>query len=265
MSSALRIAYQTAIFAIADMRAVHSWRTWTFGWFARLVTQVIFFAMIGRFVGDAATMQYVLVGNVVVLVCLESMIVVLSMVDERSAGTLPLLMVAPTSHVPIYFGRGVHWLASGMASSLISWSVLPPLLGVPLPWPNGLYAAPMILVVGISSYCYACFLASFAIRWPGLEWIFLNLGYLPIMAFCGINVPMSFWPGWLAAAVHAFPVTNGLLAIRATLLVDRGVLPVVGSLAAEVLVGACWALLAAFSIRRVAVRGRMDGSLEFGT
>lgn len=264
MRNALRIAWQAAIFAVADMRAAHTWRTWLFGWLARLLTQVVFFAIIGRFVGNVATMRYVIVGNVVVLVCLESMIVVISLMNERAGGTLPLLMLTPTSHVPVYFGRGIHWLASGMVSSLIAWEVLPPLLGAPLPWPAELYAPSMIIVVGLSSYCYGCFLASLAIRRPGLEWILLNLGYLPIMAFCGVNVPLSFWPGWLHAAVHALPVTNGLLAIR-TALADGNWLQVTQLLGAEVLVGVCWALLAAVSISRIAVKGRVDGSLEFGS
>jgi ABC-2 type transport system permease protein len=263
MKSAARVARQTVIFAVAEMRSVYTWRTWVFGWLARLLAQVTFFAVIARYVGGAETMRYALIGNAVVLVCLESMIVVVAMVNERAAGTLPLLAVTPTSHVPIYLGRGAHWLASGMTSSLIAWMVLPPLLRVPLPWPNALIAMPMIAVIGISSYCYGCFLSSLAIRWPGMMWIFLNLGYLPVMAFCGVNVPLSFWPGWMRAAAGLLPVTHGLSAIRSVL--AGGPWPhVILLLAAEMLVGLAWVLIAAISIGRVLAKGRTDGSLEFG-
>lgn len=264
MIQALRIMKQTAIFAVAQMRAIHTWRTWLFGWLARLLTQVTFFALIGNFVGDTDTMRYILIGNAVVLVCLESMIAVTSMVDERSAGTLPLLMVAPTSHVPIYLGRGVHWLASGLASSLIAWFLLPPLLGVPLPWPQALYAVPLIVVVGLASYCYACFLSALTVRWMGLEWVVLNLGYLTIMTFCGVNVPVSFWPAPIELVVQVLPVTHGLEAVRTAL--NGGALSEVLALAGlELLVGLGWVLVAVLSIDRIVSKGRVDGSLEFGT
>lgn len=261
MTSSLRILHQAAVFAIADMRATHTWRTWLFGWVARLLTQVAFFALIGLYVADAEAMRYVLVGNIVALTCLESMIVVLSAAEERVRGTLPLLAIAPTSHVPIYFGRGLHWLASGIGSSLIAWLALPPLLGVPLPWPQALYAWPMIIVVALACYCYGCFLAGLAVRRLGLEWIVLNLGYLPIMAFCGVNVPLSFWPSWLQTILSFLPLTNGLAGIR-TVLAGGPWSQALTSLALEVAVGVGWLLLAALSINRVVARGRVDGSLE---
>jgi ABC-2 type transport system permease protein len=261
---ALRIARQAFIFAVAEMRAVHTWRTWLFGWLARLLVQVAFFALVGRYVADRQTMQYVLVGNVVAITCLESMIVVLTMVQERAGGTLPLLAMAPTSHVPIYLSRGLHWLVSGMVSALTGWLVLPPLLGVPLPWPQALYAIPIIPVVSLTSYCYGCFLSSFAVRWMGLTWITLNLGYLPLMTFCGVNVPVTFWPGWLQAVVNVLPLTHGLGAIR-TILAGGPASQVLHAIGWEVLVGAGWLALACVSINQVVARGRVTGSLEFGS
>lgn len=260
----LRLGYQSLLFSIAEMRAIHTWRTWLFGWVARLLTQVTFFAMIGRFVADEDTMRFVLVGNLVALSCLESMIVVLTMANERRLGTLPLLAMAPISHVPVYLGRGLHWLASGIASSLIGWAVLPPLLGVPLPWLAALVAATLIPLVAVCCYCYGCFLAGLAVRYRSLQVIVLNIGYLPIMAFCGVNVPVSFWPGWVQPLLHLLPLTNGLQAIRAVLAGGAAV-DVLRHLAVELVVGLGWLALATVSIRRVVTRGRADGTLEFGT
>ncbi|MER7419089.1 ABC transporter permease [Micromonospora peucetia] len=260
----LRLGYQSVLFSVAEMRAVHTWRTWLFGWVARLLTQVTFFALVGRFVADADTMRFVLVGNILALCCLESMIIVLTMAGERRLGTLPLLAIAPTGHVPVYLGRGLHWLASGIASSVIGWLTLPPLLGVALPWPEALLAMAMIPVVAIACYCYGCFLAGLAVRYRNLQVIVLNLGYLPIMAFCGVNVPLSFWPTWLQTIVNFLPLTHGLQAIRTVLAGGAGS-EVLVQLALEVLVGAGWLAVAAASINRVVTRGRADGSLEFGS
>ena len=263
LSTAARIVRQTAIFSFAEMRATHTWRTWAFAWLLRLLLQASFFALVGGFVGDRATLQYVLIGNAVVLCCLESMIVVLQMASERADGTLPLLAMAPTSHVPIYLGRGAHWLVSGMASSLIAWLVLPPVLGVGLPWPQAAAAMPIILVIAISSYCYGCFLASLAVRWMGMSWILLNLGYLPIMAFCGVNVPSSYWWPPIQFVTDLLPVTHGLRAVRDTL-AGAPVGSILGQVLLEIAVGAGWLVVASLSIRRVVRRGIATGSLEFG-
>jgi ABC-2 type transport system permease protein len=252
---------QTLMLDVAEVRAIYTWRTWIFGWLLRLLCQATFFALIGRYVGSPGEMRYVLVGNVVVLLCLEAAIVVLSMAGERRSGTLPLLAVAPASHLPIYLGRGLHWLVTGLTSTTVAWLVLPPLLGVPLPWPRAAYALPLFLVVGLSSYGYACVLAALALRWPGLQWLILNLGYLVVMAFGGVNVPRSFWPFWLRALTEVLPVSHGLTAVRGVLAgVPAG--NVLGSAALELLVAAGWFAVAAFSIDRLVTAGRRNGTLE---
>ena len=261
---ALRIAGQSIVFAYAEMRAVHTLRTWLLGWLARLLIQVSFFALIGRFVADRDTMRFVLIGNVVAVTCLESMIVVLTMVQERATGTLPLLAISPTNHVPIYFSRGLHWLASGIVTSYTAWLVLPPLLGVPLPWPRALIGLLVIPVVSVTSYCYGCVLSSVAVRWMGLTWITLNLGYLPLMTFCGVNVPVSFWPSWLRAVVQVLPLTHGLEAIR-RFLAGASFVQILPDLGWEALVGVGWLAIAAVSINQVVARGRVSGALEFGS
>jgi ABC-2 type transport system permease protein len=263
MTGTVQIGRQSLVFAVAQMRATHTWVTWTFGWLGRLLVQVVFFALIGGFVGSRTTLQYVLVGNMVMLCCLESMIVVLAMAEERSTGTLALLTIAPASHVPIYLSRGLHWLASGIVSSLTAWLVLPLLLGVGLPWPRAALAIPMIVLIAITSYCYGCFLGTVALRRLGLTWIALNFGYLPIMAFCGVNVPTSFWPRWVQAIGDVLPVTHGLHAIRATLAGAPAPF-ILRQLCLELLVGAGWLAIAAYSVGRVVRHGMAAGTLDFG-
>ena len=263
MSHSIELFRQTVIMDAAEMRAIHTWKSYLFGWLARLLTQAAFFAAVGRYVGDEATMRYVLVGNLVVLVCLECTIVVVAMAGERRTGTLPLLVTAPSSHLPVYLGRGLHWLASGLASALVGWLLLPPLLKVPLPWPQAAYAIPVIVLVGLSSYCYGCLLAALALRRPGGQWLVLNLGYLLIMAFGGVNVPTSFWPVWVRVLGELFPVTHGLAAVRG-LLAGAPEAEVLRQVGLEALVGAGWLLLAVLAVDWLVGRGRRDGSLEFG-
>lgn len=264
MSTALRIIGRIAVLDLAEIRAVYTWRTWTFGWLLRLLCQAAFFTLIGRFVGSAEVMRYVLVGNAVALVCLESTIVVISLSGERRGGTLPLLAMAPVSHVPIYLGRGLHWVASGMASSLIAWLILPPVLGVPLPWPRAAYAMPIFLAVAVSSYGYGCVLGSVALRLPGLQWLLLNIGYLSVMAFCGVNVPTSFWPTGVRIATSLMPLTHGLAAIR-LVLASAPPWRILSSVGMELAVAAGWFTVAILLVDRLVSAGRKNGSLEFAS
>ncbi|MEV0667216.1 ABC transporter permease [Actinomadura luteofluorescens] len=261
MRHALRIGRESLILGFAEMGAVYTWRTWTFGWLVRLLCQATFYALLGRYVGDEATMRYVLVGNIVVLACLESTIVVISLAGERAMGTLPLLAIAPCGPLPVYLGRGLQWTVTGLTSSLVAWLVLPPLLGVPLPWPRAGYAIPVLVLILASSYGYGCALAGVALRLRGVEWLVLNFAYGIVMTFGGVNVPIGVWPEPLRIAVQALPVVHGLEAVRGVL---DGAPPghVLGLLGIEALVGGGWYAVAAVSMSRLVSSGRRDGSLD---
>lgn len=262
-ASPVEVARESAIFAVAEMRATHTWRTYLFGWLLRLLLQTIFFALVAGYFGTQLTKQYALVGNAVVLGCLESMIVILMMAQERATGTLPLLATAPTSHIPIYLGRGLHWMASGMLSSTVALVVLPSLMGVSLPWPRAGLVLPLIPLVCVTSYCYGCVLGTVGIRHMGIIWLLLNLGYLPIMTFCGVNVPVSFWPWPVHAIAEILPVTHGLMAIRG-ILAGSAISVVLRQVALEAAVGIGWLCVACFALAQVVRQGVAAGTLEFG-
>jgi ABC-2 type transport system permease protein len=166
--------------------------------------------------------------------------------------------------VPIYIGRGLHWLASGLVSSTIAYVILPFALGVPLPWPRAILGLPMLIVTSLSSYCYGCALGAVALRHMAVTWLILNVGYLTVMTFCGVNVPVSFWPAPIHALTQVMPITHGLQAIR-DMLAGASAGTVLGQLGLEVVVGAGWLAVAAVAIDRVVKHGVATGSLEFGT
>lgn len=262
MSQGLRIMRHAAAQGLAEFRLVYTWKTWLSGWLLRLLTQVAFFALIGRLLGSLAEMRYIVVGNAVALITLEAMVVIASSAWERQQGTLPLLVAAPAGHALVYLGRGVQWLVTGMVSATTALVLLPFLLGVPLPWPRALAAFPVLALVGVSSYCLGCFLASVVLRFLALQWLILNLGYLVPMTIGGVNVPVAFWPPWVQAVANALPLTHGLRAVR-LLLAGAPAGLVWRQLVAEAAVGACWLLLALISLDRLAEHGRRDGSIEF--
>jgi ABC-2 type transport system permease protein len=166
MTAAVRVLSQSARLGIDDLRSVYTWRSWLAGWLLRMLAQVAFFGSIGLLIGSRVEIGYLLVGNAVVLVCLESTIVVISVSVERFQGTLPLFAASPASPMLIYLGRGLHWMATGLATSTVTLTLLPPLFGLPFSPARVAACLPVLVVIAVSSYCYGSFLASLVARFP---------------------------------------------------------------------------------------------------
>jgi ABC-2 type transport system permease protein len=263
MTAAVRVLAQSARLGIDDFRSLYTWRSWLAGWLLRMLFQVAFFGSIGLLIGSRAQIGYLLVGNAVVLVCLEASIVVISVAVERFQGTLPLFAASPTSPMLVYFGRGLHWIATGMATSVVTLTLLPPLFGFPLSLLRVAACLPVLAVIAVSSYCYGSFLASLVARFPQFNWLALNVGYLTIMTVAGVNVPVSFWPSPVQAAASLLPVTHGLLAVR-QLLDGHGLIAAAPQVGAELLVAAGWLAASWLSYKRFFHRARAAGSFEIG-
>ncbi|MEU7526637.1 ABC transporter permease [Saccharothrix sp. NPDC042600] len=245
-------------------RGLHTWRTWTFAWLSRLLVQACFYALIGRMLGSQEQVDYLLIGNLVAIMAIDATVVVLLAVGERRSGTLALMVAAPATHLTAYLGKGLVHLGSGVAASTIAFLALPPLFGVALPWPWAGFVPLMILVVGVACYCYGTCVAAFVLGFPSARWVALNLSYLVLMTFTGVNVPTSFWPDWVRAVTSVLPMTHGLAAIR-SFVAGGPAAGVFAELALELAVGAGWITVAALGFGRMVTRGRRDGTIEFAS
>src|SRR5437870_7483901 len=113
---------------------------------------------------------------------------------ERWAGTLPLLVASPTSPVVVFSARGAYLAVDGALSALGALFVAGPLFGLDLPWPRVLLVLPLTALVALSSYCLGTFLAGIVIRYREINSLVVNFTYVGIMAACGVNVPLSYYP-----------------------------------------------------------------------
>lgn len=258
-----RVLRYAAATGFADFAAVYTWRTWTFGWLCRVLCQVAFFALIGQLIDTPGQTRFLLIGNAVTIAAMESSAVVASTTWERRAGTLPLLVASPADPALVFCGRSLQWIASGVVTSLTSLLALGPLFGIRYGTGQALAAAGIILMVSLSSYTFCLVLAGLVLGRMGLRNIVGNLASLSLMAFCGVQVPTDYWPRWVGAAAALLPVTHGLASMRA-LLDGAPAGRVVPGVLLEAAVGAGWALVAVLTFRRLAERGRSDGSIEFG-
>ncbi|MEW2514669.1 ABC transporter permease [Streptomyces sp. NPDC046870] len=248
--------------ALADFRATYSWRSWLFGWLGRMLAQVVFFTGLGRALGDPATVRYLALGNALMTCVIDTMAVVASTSGERRAGTLSLLIAGPADPVWVFVGRSLHWPASGVVTSLVALFGLGPVFGVtwrPAQVPG---VVALVALTALATYCVGLFLAMIVLSVPRLRNVVSNCAYLAMMAFCGVQVPLGYWPAPVRWAAQAVPLTHTLRALR---LVAEGagwtapLRPVTLALLAAV----AW-LLAAFATFRwlVAVPARRAGTLD---
>src|SRR6185312_4234351 len=106
----LTVLRHSARNAWADLRVVYTPVSWTFGWLGRIVMQVVFFALVGVLLDSPEQQRFLFIGNAVMVTAHEVMMCVASTTWERTTGTLPLLVAAPSRLWPVFVGRSLQWL-----------------------------------------------------------------------------------------------------------------------------------------------------------
>jgi ABC-2 type transport system permease protein len=262
-ANTLRIIRYAFRSGAADYASIYTWKSWLTGWYVRVLSQVIFFALIGKLLRSDQQTWFLLVGNAVMLAAMEG-IWALNLVNwERDSGTLQLLVASPSNPVVVFAARGSYLIADGLVASLGALFVAGPLFGLPLPWPRILLVVPLTLLVGASAYCFGTFLAGVLIRQRRLDGIVSNVGIIVFMTLCGVNVPLAAYPAPVAFVAQFLPLTHGLVAIREVLAGNLGTAAAQAGLEAAVGLGWLGVCLATFGwfVRH----GRRDGSLEFAS
>lgn len=239
-----------------------TWSTWTGGWLLRIVAQATFFAMIGQLLDSPESLRYLVIGNGVVVGALAVNWTVPASTWDRGDGTYPLLVVSPSSLIPAIIGRTAIWLLNGIATSLASLVTLAVVFRIAVPWPSALLIAPLVTLTCASVFCFALMLGSLVTRMPSARNVVHNSALTALMAFCGVSVPVAFWPGWVQVIANCLPLTHGLAAIRGVF--DGAPLAVIASNAVwSIVVSAGWLAISVLTMDRMADAGRADGSIEF--
>ncbi|MFF2546249.1 ABC transporter permease [Kitasatospora sp. NPDC058063] len=258
----LHVVKHSAANAFADLKAIYTWKTWTFGWLGRMLAQTTFFVLVGRLLDRPDQLPYLVVGNAVMTCAMESMMVIASSIWERFLGTLPLLSAAPARLVWVFFGRSLQWPLSGAGTSLVALFTLGPAFGVH--WQAARVPAVVLLVLltALGTYCFGLFLAGLVLNAPGIRNIVSNTAYLLMMAVCGVQVPVGFWPHWVQDAAGCLPLTHSLAAIRELAGPgDTGTVLGQAALAAVIALG--WFAAAYLVFQGQETRGRRAGTIHF--
>jgi ABC-2 type transport system permease protein len=262
--STLRVVWYALVSGANDYWAIWSAKSWLFGLQLRIFSQVSFFALIGKLLRSDQQVHFFLVGNAVMVAAMGAAFAMNMTTAERANGTLSLLLASPTRPVVVFASRGIYVTADGILNALLGLFVAGPLFGLHLPFPRVLLVIPLTMVVGISAYCFSTFLAGVIIRYRETTGLVVNATIVTLMALCGVNVPVSFYPTWLEWISRCLPITNGLEAIR-DVITGGSWSSVAAHTGVELLVAAAWLTVALATFGRFMRAGQRDGSLEYAS
>lgn len=257
----LDMSANAARIGVANFRASMTWQSWVFGWLGRLITQALFFTSFGLWLGSRAATSFMATGNSIVVVCIEALVVIPLLVADRYFGALTLHVAAPVNFIVSYFARNIYCPVIGIFSGTVAFFAVTAIFSVPVPWPAALVVPVLLALIALSAYAYGFAISSVVMRYPSVQMVALNFSYLSLMAFCGVNVPVSFWPAPLHGLAEIFPLTHGLEAVR-DLLSGAPAQFLWRNALLEVLVGLGWLTLGTVIFKMTARAGRQKGNLE---
>lgn len=257
-TTTLRIVRKASRVGYEDVRAQYTWKSWLFGWMIRVASQILFFAAMGLLVGGPEFILFAFIGNVCAMAALMPQGAGPDTAWERGLGTLPLLVAAPRSMLPVFSGRCAFYVVQGVVEASFVFAVLAPFVGFSGYWwwlPVGL------LALGLGSYGLGLFLASISIRRPRIGNIVFNTVFYTLVAIAGVNVPTAVFPEAVQRAANVLPMHHGILGTR-SLLADGPTSYAFGQLGLEVAIGAGWFLLALVGFWLFSEGGRRDGTID---
>ena len=184
-------------YGLLEIRRAYTLTGYLLSWGLRVTSQVLFFGLLGRYVGGQTGARYLVVGTAVGLVLLETLLVVFGAVLERNLGTLAMLAATPSTPADVFVTRGLQFAVTAVCSATVTLVALPLLLGVDLPLRRTLLVLPALACIALACSAYAATLSAIVLRVPSATWLVINLGYLLVTTFSGVAVPVSYWPGWI--------------------------------------------------------------------
>jgi ABC-2 type transport system permease protein len=196
----------------------------------RALFQALFFVLMATAAGGGAQARYALIGNAIQVAVHIAIVFMAGVIEsEKWAGTLIYWIASPAKWLPTMLGRSAADFGRAIYTAMIIFAVLIPFIAPDVSWFNLLRAVPFILITLASASTIGWLVGAIAlpVRWGTM--IGNVIAYL-MMILCGINFPVTRLPPVMQMVGYLFPVTNGLLAIRA--IIDGAsylsVLPLVG-------------------------------------
>src|ERR1700726_4511719 len=180
----------------------------------------------GESAGQQHYLDYFYPGVLIMIVLFTSIFTMMSVIEDRKAGFLLSVMVAPVSRSAIVLGKVLGGTTLATIQGLI-FLVFAPLVGVHMT-----FASFGLIVLTVFLVSFALTALGFTIAWPmdstQAFHAIINLFLIPLWLLSGALFPLSGASVWLRVLMRINPLTYGVEALRQLLYPASG-----GSLASS--------------------------------
>jgi ABC-2 type transport system permease protein len=165
--------------------------------------------------GQQNYLDYFYPGALIMIVLFTSIFTMMSVIEDRKAGFLLSVMVAPVPRSAIVLGKVLGGTTLSAVQGMI-FLVFAPFAGIHLNLLQVLLVAVVVFLVS-----FALTALGFAIAWPmdstqAFHGI-INLFLIPLWLLSGAMFPITRASGWIRILMYMNPLTYGVEALRALL------------------------------------------------
>ncbi len=192
-----------------------------------LGTPLVFWLIIGSGLGSSFRsgslggehyLEYSFPGTLALILLFTSIFSTISIIDDRQAGFLQSVLVAPVPRSAITLGKILGGASLALIQALI-FLALAPTVGISLSFEKLAALSGILFIVA-----FALTALGFLIAWrmdstQGFHAI-MNLLLMPMWLLSGSFFPSSGAPAWIRMIIHANPLTYGVGAVRRVLYLE---------------------------------------------
>lgn len=222
---------------------------------------LLLFTLLGRFALGPAWVPWIVVGNSVLMAAQNGVYgLVITIGEERFAGTLPLILSTPANRFAVFCGRGLVHALDGMVSVAVALLLASLVFRINFSQTNWGVLAAAIVVAALSTTGFGLLLGSVSLMVRDV-YIVMNTAYLILLALAGVTVPVRLLPEWAVWITPLLPVSRSAEAARGALS-GASMHTVAGSLGIELLVGSGYMVLGFLVYRYLEVASRRCGQYD---
>jgi ABC-2 type transport system permease protein len=219
-----------------------------------IASPVMFWLVLGSGFGkslgnnEQSYLEYFFPGALIMIVLFTSIFAMMSVIEDRRAGFLLSVLVAPVSRSSIVLGKVLGGTTLGTLQGAL-FLLIAPLVSIRL---DLLQFGLALLTIWVVAFALTAL--GFAVAWrmdsaQGFHAV-VNMFLIPLWLLSGAVFPISGASGWLQAIMRANPLTYGMDALRLAMFPAAnggdisfgfwGVLAVLAAFAALMFVAALW-------------------------
>lgn len=228
-----------------------------------LGTPIVFWVLLGSGLGGSfhhagaeasgGYLEYTFAGTLVLIVLFTAVFSTISIVEDRKAGFLQGVLVAPVNRTAIVVGRvaGATTLAVLQAVLLL---LLAPLAGVPLTLAAAVCVCGVLTLVAVGLSALGFVMAWRMESTQGFHAV-MNLFLIPMWMLSGALFPADGASTWLQWVMWLNPLTYGVSATRQAVLLGSGQVAVSGpSMSLSLAISAVFAIVLVVLASRMTAR-----------